>query len=73
MTKRARLTVDLPVSVDDRLSALALEYGVTKAEVIRDGIKLLVALDTLKKDGFAVGGWKANADGVREYTQIIVL
>ena len=73
MTKRVRLTVDLPVSIEERLSALALEYGATKTEVIRDGIKLIVALDGLKKDGFTVGGWKVTADGTREYAQIIVL
>lgn len=72
MTKRVRLTVDLPTPVDERLSALALEYGVTKSEVIRDGIKLLIALDALKKDGFSVGGWKIHPDGTREYIHILI-
>jgi len=73
MTKRARLTVDLPTSVDERLSAIALEYGMTKTEVIRDGIKLMLALDELKKSGFSIGGWKTQPDGTRKYVQLMIV
>jgi hypothetical protein len=71
--RRSRYTVDLPCILDDRISQIAVENHLSKAEVIRDAVRLLLEYDRLKKDGFRTGGWKTDAKGNRETAQISVL
>jgi predicted DNA-binding protein len=69
---RSRYTVDLPCVLDQRLTALASEHGITKAEIIRDAVRLLTEYDNLKKEGYATGAWRQNPDGSRETVRISI-
>ena len=69
---RNRYTIDLPCNLDQRLTELANEHGMTKAEVIRDAVKFLAEYDRLKKEGFDTGAWKHNPDGSRETVRVSI-
>ena len=69
---RSRYTVDLPSVLDQRRANLAAEHNLSKADVIRDAVRLLIEYDTLKKEGFQTGGWKTDGDGSRETVKISI-
>lgn len=69
---RSRLTVDLPCNLDQRLTELANEHGMTKAEVIRDAVKFLSEYHRLKKEGYDTGAWKHNSDGSKETVRVSI-
>lgn len=69
---RSRLTVDLPCALDKRLDQLAKELGVTKADLLRDAVRLLSEYDAIRREGFTAGGWKEREDGSRDTVRIAI-
>jgi len=70
--QRARYTVDLPCVLDQRLTELARDHGMTKAEVIRDAVKFLAEYARLKQEGYDTGAWKHNSDGTKETVRVSI-
>jgi metal-responsive CopG/Arc/MetJ family transcriptional regulator len=70
--KRTRQTVDLPCVLDQRLTELAFEHGMSKSDVIRDAVKLLVEYDRLRKEGYDTVSQKQNSDGTKELVRVSI-
>ena len=69
---RARYTVDLPGQLDRRISAIALDQGITKSEVLRNALSLLAEYVELQREGYSTGAWREKDDGSRDTVRIIV-
>lgn len=69
---RNRYTIDLPCVLDKRLTELAVENGMTKADVIRDAVKLLAEFDKLRKEGYDTAARRQNSDGSNEIVRISI-
>lgn len=57
---RTRMTLDLSQKLNEHLERLASEQGVSKAEVLRDAIDLLVRANRAANDGLVVGAFKID-------------
>jgi predicted DNA-binding protein len=68
--QRSRFTLELPCGIERRLGALAEQSGLSKAEVIREAVKLLAEMSELKAQGYSVGASKTHEDGTREIVRI---
>ncbi len=73
MSDRPRLTVNLSTRLSDTLNTLSTELEISKANVLRLGLELLVAMLDAKREGFAIGAWLDNpAAGTRREREFII-
>jgi hypothetical protein len=59
---RSRLTLDLSTRMSAALNAYADKHGVSKADVLRTALDLLIVADRAVDDGLSVGAWKTDND-----------
>jgi len=59
---RSRLTLDLSTRMTGALNAYADKHGVSKAEVLRTALDLLMVADRAVDEGLSVGAWKIDHD-----------
>jgi hypothetical protein len=57
---RSRLTLDLSTRMTSALNAYAEKHGVSKADVLRTALDLLMVADRAVDDGLSVGAWKID-------------
>lgn len=55
---RARLTLDLSARLNDAIDEYADSKGLTKADVLRKAVELLLTADRAAKDGMTIGAWQ---------------
>jgi predicted DNA-binding protein len=66
MTKRTRLTIDLPAPFKDQLNQISAKHGVTKAVMIRKAIEFLKSIDAFDVgERFTAIGQATSPDGNR--------
>jgi hypothetical protein len=58
---RSRLTLDLSNRMTSALNAYADKHGVSKADVLRTALDLLMVADRAVDDGLSVGAWKTDS------------
>jgi len=54
---RSRLTLDLSARMNSALNSYADKHGVSKADVLRTALDLLMVADRAVEDGLSVGAW----------------
>lgn len=59
---RSRLTLDLSNRMTSALNTYADKHGVSKAEVLRTALDLLMVADDAADEGLKVGAWGAVND-----------
>lgn len=69
---RSRYTVELPCTLDQRLTEIANQHGMTKADVIRDAVKFLAEYDRLKREGYDTAATRHNSDGTKEIVRVAI-
>lgn len=70
--QRSRLTLDISQRMNESIERLAEKEGVSKADVIRRAIELLIAADTSRNEGFTIGAWKEES-GLRTERVFVLL
>lgn len=68
----SRFSIDLPCVLDQKITDLAQEHNLSKKDIIRDAVRLLVEYDKLKKEGYETGGWRKADDEVRETVRVSI-
>jgi hypothetical protein len=56
--ERVRLTLDLSGRMGAAIAAYAERHGLTKADVLRTAMELLLTAERATEDGMQVGAWK---------------
>jgi hypothetical protein len=57
---RIRLTLDLSGRMGSAIAAYADRHGLTKADVLRTAMELLLKAEKASDDGMQVGAWKED-------------
>ena len=60
---KGRKTVDLPQPLDDAITRLADEAGLSVAEILRRAADRLVKEENRREEGFQIGAFKEDEDG----------
>ena len=69
---RSRLTLDLSTRMTAALNSYADKHGISKAEVLRKAMELLVASESAVADGLKVGAW-GTTDNHRVEREFVLL
>ncbi len=70
---RSRLTLDLSARLGKSLDAYAEKHGVSKADVLRTALELLMVADRAIDDGLNVGAWRISGDKPIETREFVGL
>ena len=61
-SERVRLTLDLSSRMGAAISAYADRHGLSKADVLRTAMELLLTAERAAEEGMQVGAWKEEDD-----------
>lgn len=68
-----RFTIDLSTEIDERLTSIARESGISKAEVMRRAFALMAVAQDEKAKGNSLGIVKDSRDGLQAIARVVGL